>query len=105
MEVPRLGVELELQLLAYTTATATGDLSCIRDLHHSSWHYQILNPLNKARDQTYILLDTRQVLNPLSHNGNSKSLFLFFVFLGLHSQHMEVPRLEVESETYIFIYF
>ena len=30
MEVPRLGVELELQLLAYTTATATQDLSHIR---------------------------------------------------------------------------
>ena len=27
MEVPRLGVELELQLLAYTTATATWDPS------------------------------------------------------------------------------
>ena len=27
MEVPKLGVELELQLLAYTTATATQDLS------------------------------------------------------------------------------
>jgi len=26
MEVPRLGVELELQLLAYTTATETSDL-------------------------------------------------------------------------------
>ena len=29
MEVPRLGLELELQLLAYPTATATWDLSCI----------------------------------------------------------------------------
>ena len=28
MEVPRLGVELALQLLAYTTAIATLDLSC-----------------------------------------------------------------------------
>ena len=28
MEVPRLGIELELQLLAYTTAAATQDLSC-----------------------------------------------------------------------------
>ena len=28
MEVPRLGVESELQLPAYTTATATWDLSC-----------------------------------------------------------------------------
>ena len=29
VEVSRLGVELELQLPTYTTATATGDLSCI----------------------------------------------------------------------------
>ena len=29
MEVPRLGVELELQLLAYTTAIAAPDLSCL----------------------------------------------------------------------------
>ena len=32
MEVPGLGVELELQLLAYTTATAMLDLSCLCDL-------------------------------------------------------------------------
>ena len=36
MEGPRLGVESELQLPAYTTATETRDLSHIRDLHHSS---------------------------------------------------------------------
>ena len=36
MEVPRLGVESELELLVYTTATATRDLSCACDLHHSS---------------------------------------------------------------------
>ena len=36
-EVPRLGVKLELQLLAYTTATATQDPSCFCDLHPSSW--------------------------------------------------------------------
>ena len=36
MEVPRLGVQLELQLLAYTTATATPDLSGVCDLHHGS---------------------------------------------------------------------
>ena len=33
MEVPRLGVESELQLPASTTATATPDLSRICDLH------------------------------------------------------------------------
>ena len=31
MEVPRLGFKLELQLPAYTTATAMHDLSCICD--------------------------------------------------------------------------
>ena len=36
MEVPRLGVESQLQLLAGTTATATPDLSCVCDLHHGS---------------------------------------------------------------------
>ena len=35
MEVPRLGVKSELQLLAYTTATATPDLSCTCNLHHN----------------------------------------------------------------------
>ena len=49
MEVPRLGVQLELQLPAYTTATATLDPSCVCDLHHSSQQRQILNPLIEAR--------------------------------------------------------
>ena len=49
MEVPRLGVELELQLRVYTTATVTQDPSYICDLHHSSQQCQILNPFSKAR--------------------------------------------------------
>ena len=49
MEVPRLGVELELQPLAYTTNTAMLDLSHIGSLHHSSWQHWILNPLSTAR--------------------------------------------------------
>ena len=52
MEVPRLGVESELQLLAYTTTTATPDPSCVCNLHHSSRQQQILNPLSESRDQT-----------------------------------------------------
>ena len=58
MEVPRLGVELELQLPAYTTATATRDLSCICDLHHSSQQCWIPHSLSEARDRTCILMDT-----------------------------------------------
>ena len=61
MEVPRLGVELELQLLAYTTATATLDLSHACDLHHSSRQWQILNPLSEIRDRTCVLMDRSQI--------------------------------------------
>ena len=56
MEAPSLGVELELQLPAYTTATAMPDPSHICDLRHSSWQCWILNPLSKARDQTHNLM-------------------------------------------------
>ena len=52
------GVQLELQLLSYATATVTLDLSHICDLHHILWQWQILNSLSKARDQTYILMET-----------------------------------------------
>ena len=88
MEVPRLRVKLELQLLAYNTATATWDvrsMTNICDLHHSlrpipacDLHCslpqrRILNQLSKARQRSnptssWILC---QVLKPLSHNGNS----------------------------------
>ena len=36
LEVPGLGVELELQLPAYTTVKATPDPSCVCYLPHSS---------------------------------------------------------------------
>ena len=58
VEVPRLRVETELQLPAYTTATATRDPSCLCGLYHSSWQHQIPNPLGEARDWTHILVDT-----------------------------------------------
>ena len=62
MEVPRLGVESEQQpLLAYTTATATWDLSHICDLHLSSRQRWILNPLSGARDRTHVLKDISRV--------------------------------------------
>ena len=56
MEVSRLGVQLELQLPAYTAATATQDLSCICNLHHRSQQHQILNPPSEARDGTRNLM-------------------------------------------------
>ena len=72
IEVPRLGVESEMHLPAY--ATATQDLSHICDLHYSSGQLWILNPLNEARDRTCILMDTSWVHNSLSHNENSDSV-------------------------------
>ena len=53
MGVPRPGVNLELQLLAYAIATATQD--------HSLQQCWILNPLSEARDWTSVLMDTSQV--------------------------------------------
>ena len=61
MEVPRLGVELEQQLPAYATATATPDPSHICNLHHSSRQSLILNPLSEARDRTCVPMDTSQI--------------------------------------------
>ena len=46
--VPRLGVELELHLPAYTTAKP--DPSNVCHLLHSSLQHQILNPLSETRD-------------------------------------------------------
>ena len=61
MVVPRLGIELELQLPAYARATATRDPSHICDLHHSSRQRQILNPLSEVRDQIQNLMVPSQI--------------------------------------------
>ena len=72
MEVPGLGVQLEPQMPAYTTATATLDLRCIWDLCCGLQLCWILNPLSEARNQTSILMDPTWILNPLSYNRNSQ---------------------------------
>ena len=51
----------ELQLPAYTTATATRDLSCVFDLYHSSQQHWMPDPLSEARDPTCILMDTSRI--------------------------------------------
>ena len=62
MEVPRLGVDSELQLPAYTTATVTLDLSQIFNLHRSLWQCQILDT------------ERGQGWNPHPHGDNVRSL-------------------------------
>ena len=50
MVFPGRGVKSELQLLVYTTATATQGPSHSSNLPHGSWQHQILIPLSEARD-------------------------------------------------------
>ena len=56
MEVPRLGFKLELLPPAYAGATATPDPNRVCDLHHSSQHRQILNPLSEVGNLTCNLM-------------------------------------------------
>ena len=64
IEVPGLGVELELQLPACTTDKAMQD-PCTCDFA------PVANPLSKIRNRTCIFMDTSWILNPLSHNRKS----------------------------------
>ena len=81
MEVPRLGVKSELQLLAFATATARSDPSqdCVGHTE-ACGKARSFNPLSKARDQIHILMDTSQVLSPLSHSGNSPNNYFYNSF-------------------------
>ena len=76
MEGPRLGVESELQLPAYPTATATQDPSHICDLHHSSQQRQKLNPLSEARDQTGNLMVPSWIHFLCARTGTPAFLFM-----------------------------
>ena len=61
MEVHRLELEWELQLVAHATATAMWAPSRVCNLHHSSLQRRILNSLSKARDRTRNLMVPSQI--------------------------------------------
>ena len=69
MAFPRARRGTEAAAEAYAIATATGDLSRIRDLYRS----QTLKPLSEAEDPTWILTEAISGFNTLSCNEN----FLF----------------------------
>ena len=98
MEFPRLGVELELLLLAYTTPTARPDLSHIFDLHHSSWQCQILNSRIEARDRTHNPMVPSWIHFRCAIMGTT----LFFS--GPHPQYMEVFLQGVKLELQLLAY-
>jgi len=81
MEVPRPGVESELQLTAYASATAMPDPSHTCDLHHSSRQRWILNPLSEANDQTCNLMVPSWILFCYAMVGTP--VYLFFTLSRL----------------------
>ena len=81
MEVPRLGVESEQQLLTYAIAIAMQDPDHVCNLRHSSRHCQILNPLSEARNQICILMDTSQGHYCWATMGTLKNIFTSPLFL------------------------
>ena len=96
MKVPRLGIKSELQLPAYTTATATPDLSCTHKRCRSLQQHWTLNPLSKAS----ILIDTSQVLNPQSYHRNSPFLFKNGRFFKKRHIDEEREQINIHFNTY-----
>ena len=78
MEIPRLGVESEMQLLSY--ATATQGLSHVCDLCQSVQQHQILHLLSKARDRSCILMDASGACNLLNHKRDASLSFVKSAF-------------------------
>ena len=90
MEIPRLGVQSELQLLARTTAIAMPDPSRVCNLHHSSQQCCTLNSLREGRNWTHnlmvpswICLHYAKMGTPMCvflHVYNHTCLFVFYAY-------------------------
>ena len=79
MEVPRLGVKLELQLQAYATTIAMEDPSLHHsNLHHSSWQHRIPDPLSEVRDRTCILMDTSWIRFLCTATGTPRAIHFYW---------------------------
>ena len=96
MEIPRLEIKSELQLPTYATATATGDLRCICDLHHSSRQHWILNPLSEARPtSSWILVGFSDHWAP---TGTPKTSLL--IHSKWNSLHLLTPNSQERSRSF-----
>ena len=80
MEVPRQGVEWELQLLAYTTATATPDPSHICDLNPTSRQCQIINPLRPGIEPKSSQITTWVCYHRATVGTPCSTVFIVFFF-------------------------
>ena len=82
MEVPSLGVESELLLLACTTVTAKPDPNHVFDLCHSSRQCWILSPLSETRGGTCVLMDTTQICFCQVTTGIPHCFSFLFLFIA-----------------------
>ena len=80
MEVPRLGVTSELQLLACTRAAATWDPNRICNVHHSSQQHPIPAPVSEARDCTSVLMDAGRIRFHCPTRGTPNFTFSEIIF-------------------------
>ena len=104
MEVPMLGLQLELQLPAYATAT-TSDPSRICYLHHSSQQCLILNPLSKARDRTLNIMVPGQIRFHCATMG-TPYLFIFkvsYLYINLRFYRTVVAFDSIDSALLLFL--
>ena len=91
MEVPKLGVKSELQLLAYAMVTVTRDLSCVFDLHHSSQQHRILHPLSENRDWTHNLMVSSQI-------------HFCFTTMGTPKRHFWINKIKCRMEYRVWLH-
>ena len=103
MEVPGLGLQLDPQLMAYTTATATPDPSHFCDVHHSSLQCWILNPLSGVRNWTQILVDTSWVRSCWATAGMPQGLFLCYIHVIGHFNQRTWETSSVMWEPYLLV--
>ena len=88
MEVLRLGVESELQLLAYTVATVTPDASCSAAYITAHSNTGVLNSSSEARDQTYhLVVVPSQICFCCATKGTPKMTVLLRFEFRYHTFH------------------
>ena len=87
MRVPRLGVQWELQLPAYATATATPDPCHVCNLHHNSRQCEILNLLSEAKDRTHNLMVPIRICFCCIMTGTPEQRFLRVFIIKAHISH------------------
>ena len=98
-EVPRPGFELELQLPAYTRATAMPDPRRIFDLHHSSRQRRIPDLLSEARDGTCVFMDASRVHCCCTTTGTPHLAQLNHFPLTSNSSTLELSQLNEKLST------